>query len=157
MPLSNLTIGELSRRTGCAIETIRYYERIQLMPVPPRLGRYRRYTRIDVERIGFIMRARELGFTLNAVRMLLTLTHPGPSCCATVREIASSHLAEMRNRIEHLLRVEETLAGAVRGCESPVDGRCPVIDAIRRAGCPTQPRDGDAVDIARPALSRSPT
>ena len=66
-----IQIGELSRRTGCNIETIRYYERIGLMPAPPRRGRYRSYGGEDVGRLGFVRRARELGFTLDEVRALL--------------------------------------------------------------------------------------
>ena len=63
-----IQIGELSRRAGCNIETIRYYERIGLIPAPPRRGRFRSYDREDVARLGFVRRARELGFTLDEVR-----------------------------------------------------------------------------------------
>src|ERR1700739_2452712 len=72
-----IPIGELSRRTGCNIETIRYYERIGLMPEPPRRGRYRSYGPEDVGRLGFVRRARELGFTLDEVRALLGLAADG--------------------------------------------------------------------------------
>lgn len=72
-----IQIGELSRRTGCNIETIRYYERIGLMPAPPRRGRYRSYGGEDVGRLGFVRRARELGFTLDEVRALLGLAGGG--------------------------------------------------------------------------------
>src|SRR3546814_6810124 len=68
-----IQIGELSRRTGCNIETIRYYERVGLLPIPQRRGRYRSYAREDVARLGFVRRARELGFTLEEVRALLGL------------------------------------------------------------------------------------
>src|SRR3546814_4527399 len=68
-----MQIGELSRRTGCNIETIRYYERIGVLDVPLRRGRYRNYGEEDVGRLGFVRRARELGFTLDEVRALLQL------------------------------------------------------------------------------------
>ena len=77
-----IQIGELSRRTGCNIETIRYYERIGLMPAPPRRGRYRSYGAGDVGRLGFVRRARELGFTLDEVRALLRLAAGGEASCA---------------------------------------------------------------------------
>ena len=67
-----IQIGELGRRSGCNVETIRYYERIRLLPAPPRsAGRYRMYDTADVRRLAFVRRARELGFTLDDVRALL--------------------------------------------------------------------------------------
>jgi MerR family mercuric resistance operon transcriptional regulator len=77
-----IQIGELSRRTRCNIETIRYYERIGLMPAPPRRGRYRSYGAEHVGRLGFVRRARELGFTLDEVRALLRLASGGEASCA---------------------------------------------------------------------------
>ena len=68
MPQAGLGTGEFSRRTGSNIETIRYYERIGLLPLPERRGRFRRYGTADVARLAFIRRARELGFTLGEVR-----------------------------------------------------------------------------------------
>src|SRR3546814_5235734 len=87
-----IQIGELSRRTGCNIETIRYYERVGLLPIPQRRGRYRRYAREDVARLGCVRRARGLGFTLEEVRALLGLAVIGDASCADVREVAASHL-----------------------------------------------------------------
>jgi MerR family mercuric resistance operon transcriptional regulator len=84
-----IPIGELSRRTGCNIETIRYYERIGLLPAPPRRGRYRSYGLEDVGRLGFVRRARELGFTLEEVRTLLCLAAGGPASCTEARELAA--------------------------------------------------------------------
>jgi MerR family mercuric resistance operon transcriptional regulator len=68
MKQDNIAIGELSRLTGCNIETVRYYERIGLMPEPVRRGTYRRYDREAVGRLAFVRRARELGFTLDGNR-----------------------------------------------------------------------------------------
>src|SRR6266481_3190206 len=84
---AGIRIGELSRRTGCNIETIRYYERIALLPAPTRsAARYRVYDAPDVRQLTFIRRARELGFTLNAVRALLALSaNVGRRVCIEVR------------------------------------------------------------------------
>lgn len=126
-----IPIGELSRRTGCNIETIRYYERIGLMPAPPRRGRYRSYGADDVGRLGFVRRARELGFTLDEVRALLGLAGGGHASCAEVRNLAASHLKDVRTRIADLKRMERVLADSVRACDAGQDPGCPLIEALR--------------------------
>lgn len=125
-----ILIGELSRRTGCNIETIRYYERIGLIPPPPRRGRYRSYGREDVGRLGFVRRARELGFTLDEVRTLLGLAGDGQAACAEVRTLAASHLQDVRSRIADLRRMERVLADSVRACDAGQDLSCPLIQAL---------------------------
>ncbi len=128
-----IAIGELSRRTGCNIETVRYYERIGLLPKPSRRGTYRRYQAQDVGRLAFVRRARELGFTLDEVRALLMLANGGQDACADVREIAAAHLAAIRARIADLRAMERALAQAVRGCDAGEIAGCPVIDALSSA------------------------
>ncbi len=125
-----MPIGELSRRTGCNIETIRYYERIGLMPVPPRRGRYRSYGAGDVGRLSFVRRARELGFTLDEVRTLLGLAASEQASCAEVRMLAASHLEDVRARIADLKRMERVLADSVRACDAGQDAGCPLIQAL---------------------------
>ncbi len=125
-----IPIGELSRRTGCNIETIRYYERIGLMPAPPRRGRYRSYGVEDVGRLGFVRRARELGFTLDEVRALLGLAVGGQTACADVRDLAASHLKDVRARIADLRRMERVLADSVRACDAGHDPGCPLIQTL---------------------------
>jgi len=125
-----IAIGELSRRTGCNIETIRYYERIGLIPRPHRQGRNRSYDAPDVGRLGFIRRARELGFTLPEVRALLQLSQAGPASCRNARDLAASHLEGVRSRIADLKRMERVLAGAVRRCDAGARHSCPLIDVI---------------------------
>lgn len=125
-----IPIGELSRRTGCNIETIRYYERIGLMPAPPRRGRYRSYSAVDVGRLGFVRRARELGFTLDEVRALLDLAAGGQAACAEVRTLAASHLQDVRARIADLRRMERVLADSVRACDAGQDPGCPLIQTL---------------------------
>jgi MerR family mercuric resistance operon transcriptional regulator len=131
----SIQIGELSRRTGCNIETIRYYERIALLPAPVRsAGRYRVYDTTDVRRLAFIRRARELGFTLDEIRTLLALsTNDAQGACAEVRELAASHLAEVRAKIADLRAMERVLADAVRRCTAGKLPGCPIIDALSAA------------------------
>lgn len=127
---SGIQIGELSRRTGCNIETICYYERITLLRAPARSGgRYRIYDTADIRRLAFIRRARELGFTLDEVRTLLVLS-ANEGACADVRELAESHLAEVRAKIADLRAMERVLAGAVRRCASGEASGCPIIEAL---------------------------
>ncbi len=125
-----IQIGELSRRTRCNIETIRYYERIGLLPAPPRRGRYRSYDREDVARLSFVRRARELGFTLDEVRALLGLSVGGQASCAEVRDLAAAHLKDVRARIADLKRMERVLADSVQACDAGQDTSCPLIDAL---------------------------
>ena len=92
-----IQIGELSRRTGCNIETIRYYERIGLMPPPPRRGRYRSYDGEHVGRLGFVRRARELGFTLDEVRALLGLAGGGQSSSSWRMKLSRLDMSRWRS------------------------------------------------------------
>ena len=132
---AGIQIGELSRRTGCNIETIRYYERIALLPAPVRsAGRYRVYDTADVRRLAFIRRARELGFTLDEIRTLLALSeNDEQGACAEVRELAAGHLAEVRAKIADLRAMERVLADAVRRCAPGELPGCPIIDALSAA------------------------
>lgn len=146
---AKITIGELSRRTGCNVETVRYYERIGLIPPAPRTtGRYRLYGDADVRRLAFVRRARELGFTLADVRTLLTLA-PGQSDgpCAQARELAAAHLAAVRAKIADLRAMERVLDDAVARCAAGGDPCCPVIDAL--AGGAKAPRSRRAGAMRR--------
>ena len=126
-------IGELSRHTGCNIETIRYYERIGILPPPARNGRYRSFGTDDVARLTFVRRARELGFTLDQVGALLKLAAvDGDSACAEVREISAAHLADVRARVADLRAMERVLATAIRQCDAGQQPGCPLIDALSR-------------------------
>ena len=131
---AGIQIGELSRRTGCNIETIRYYERISLLPAPARsAGHYRVYDTADVWRLAFIRRARELGFTLDEVRALLALSaNDRQDTCAQVLELVAGHLAKVRAKIADLRAMERVLADAVRRCTAGELPGCPIIDALSR-------------------------
>jgi len=129
-------IGELSRLTACNVETIRYYERIGLLPRPPRsAARYRLYDGADVRRLAFVLRARELGFTLDEVRNLLALAVTDrEDTCAEVRQLAARHLADIRVKIADLCALERTLSDAVRRCDAGELASCPLIDTLSAAG-----------------------
>jgi MerR family transcriptional regulator, mercuric resistance operon regulatory protein len=133
MTQDGIPIGELSRRTGCNIETIRYYERIGVLPPPRRNGRYRSFSASDVARLVFVRRARELGFTLDEVRALLKLAAADDrGTCTEVREISVAHLFDVRARIADLRAMERVLAAAVRQCDAGQQPGCPLIDALSR-------------------------
>ena len=128
-------IGDLSRATGVNIETIRYYERIGLMPAPPRsAGGRRYYGPAHVERLRFIRRARDLGFGLDNIRALMALSSGGAESCAQARAIAAAHLADVRAKLRDLARLEKTLATTVAQCDARCDGEdvptCPVIEVL---------------------------
>lgn len=129
---AGIQIGELSKRAGCNIETIRYYERIGLLPAPARSpARYRLYDAGDVRRLTFVRRARELGFTLDTVRALLALSDDdGSAACAAARELAVGHLTEVRAKIADLHAMERVLADVVHRCNPGELPGCPIIDAL---------------------------
>jgi MerR family mercuric resistance operon transcriptional regulator len=128
-----LPIGALSKQTGCHIETIRYYERIGLMPAPPRTsGGRRAYEEPHVRRLTFIRRGRELGFTLDEIRGLLRLVEGGHYTCEEVRTITLDHLAEMRRKIADLRRLARVLKGMAAECAGGTLPECPIIEALER-------------------------
>jgi len=129
-----ISIGELSRRTGVNIETIRYYERINMMPHPPRSTSGRRaYGEVETRTLAFIRRARELGFSLDEIRALLALSADhGGEMCAEVRQLAANHLGDVRAKIADLRAMERILADAVRRCDEGESARCPLIDALSK-------------------------
>src|SRR5579864_5704427 len=119
VPDIDIAVGELSRRTGCNIETIRYYERIGLLPKPRREkgGRFRRYDADDVSRLRFIRRARQLGFTLNEVRALLRLAvGDSEGVRAEARSLAAAHIVDIRAKIADLQAMERVLTDALCEC-----------------------------------------
>lgn len=125
-----IAIGELSRRTRCNIETIRYYERIGLLPKAARRGHYRSFGTADVARLNFVRRARELGFTLDEIRALLGIATADTVSCDDAREIAASHLKQVRARIVDLKRMERVLADTVRACSAGDQVGCPLISTL---------------------------
>ncbi|MBX6329110.1 MAG: helix-turn-helix domain-containing protein [Pseudolabrys sp.] len=126
-----ITIGELSRRTGVNVETIRYYEKVKMLPAPRRTAGGRRiYGPVEMRILAFIRRARELGFTPNDVRALLDLGGPGKASCAEVRTLATRHLMDIRAKIADLRKLERLLAKTVAKCSGRTIPDCPVIDIL---------------------------
>jgi MerR family mercuric resistance operon transcriptional regulator len=132
----DIAIGELSRRTDCNIETIRYYERIGLLPPPDRRGgRFRRYGAPDIGRLRFIRRARQLGFSLDDVRALLRLAaSDGADVRAEARHVFSAHVEDIRAKIADLQSMEQVLTEAIRECAAGRQPKCPLIDVLSGAG-----------------------
>ena len=130
--MAEIRIGDLSYRTGCNIETIRSYERVGLLPRPPRSpSRYRFYDMDDVRRLTFVRRSRELGFSLDEVRTLLALSADnGQGACAEVRDLAAHHLEDIRAKITRLRAMERVLADAVRACDAGEILGCPLIGSL---------------------------
>lgn len=127
----DFTIGVLSERTGVNIETIRYYEKIGLLPAPPRTeGGHRLYAEDHLKRLIFIRRSRELGFGQGEVRALLSLVDGGGYTCGEVKALTVQNLQSVRDKIKDLRRLERTLAGISSQCEGGSMPECPVIDAL---------------------------
>ena len=128
-----LSIGELSRATGVNIVTIRYYERIEMLPAPARTEAGRRiYGANDKRVLAFIRRSRELGFTLDEIRALLALGAPRDAPCDEVQEIAEAHLASVRAKLADLARLEAILADAIAQCTGDTAPVCPVLNILDR-------------------------
>ena len=126
-----LTIGKLSQLTGVNIETIRYYEKIKVLPIPSRAENGRRlYGPVERRILAFVRRARELGFSLDEVRALLRLGGPEKASCREVREIAEHHLDDIRARINDLRKLERLLTKTVAQCTGTTAPECPVLDIL---------------------------
>jgi len=124
-------IGELARRTGCKVQTIRYYEQIGLMPEAARtLGNQRIYGPAHSDRLAFIRHSRELGFPLDAIRQLLTLADDPNQPCATADRIAQEQLVAVENRIARLEALKAELERMVEQCRHGTIGHCRVIEVL---------------------------
>jgi len=127
----NLPIGELSKRSGVNIETIRYYERVRMLAAPPRTAGGRRvYDETDLRILVFIRRSRELGFSLDEIRALLRLGGPEKASCREVREIAAHHLEDIRSKLGDLKKLERLLSKTVARCSGRTAPDCPVLDIL---------------------------
>lgn len=123
-------IGEVSKQTGCNIETIRYYERIGVIEPPPRKGAYRDFGPSELERLRFIRRARELGFSLEEVQALLDLAPRPQKNCDRVQSIAEQHLSNVRTKLADLKRMEIAIATLVEQCGTGNHDQCPVVESL---------------------------
>lgn len=128
-----MTIGRLAAAAGVHVETIRYYQRRDLLATPPRPGGgIGRYSPSALNRLRFIKRAQSLGFTLDDVRSLLSLDDG--QGCSTAREIGEHKLADVRQRLQALRLIEAALADLLSRCATTKRKvNCPLIDALMHA------------------------
>ena len=128
-----ITTGKLARTAGVGIQTIRFYEREGLLePAPRSESGYRKYGDADLARLRFIRRAQELGFTLREIRELIELQGSPDAPCDRVCEKATEKLADVRQRIADLTRMENALAALTGTCEGSVPvSQCTVVESLR--------------------------
>ncbi len=130
-PSKGLQRAELARRTGANLETVRYYEKVGLLPPPPRTATgYRSYDGGHERRLRFVLRARELGFSLEEIRALLRLAYERDQPCAEASRLAMTHLADVRAKIADLKRMECVLKDVVAQCGDGTRPDCPLIDSL---------------------------
>src|SRR5260370_2328971 len=127
-----LPIGALAKRTGMTVEGVRFYEKAGILPAPTRTaGGQRAYSIRELKRINFIRRARDLGFTLGEVRVLLRFADDARErTCAEARDLATGHLADVRTKIADLRRMERALLGMIARCAEGGTPDCPLIGAL---------------------------
>ena len=126
-----MKIGELSRATGTNIETIRYYERIGLLPEPDRTAaNYRSYSDTHRARLAFVRHSRDLGFTIEEIRSLLDLSDDPARDCSEADRIASAHLEQVEEKIAQLTLLRDELTRIVGRCRGGIAADCRVIEAL---------------------------
>lgn len=126
-----LKIGELAKATGTKVETVRYYERIGLLPEADRTsGNYRSYTPAHLDQLNFIRHARRLGFDIADIRSLLDLADQPERDCAEVDRIASGHLQAVEDKIARLVLLQEELNRMIGQCRGGRVGNCRIIETL---------------------------
>lgn len=129
---NRMTIGKVAEQTACNVETIRFYEKEGLLPEPERTeGGHRLYTPSQVVRLRFIRRSRELGFSMDEIRELLSLVDRQEVSCELVKIIAENHLRDVRAKISDLRKMERALRELSAQCSGDDVPECPIIDALQ--------------------------
>ncbi len=124
-------IGEMSRKTGVNIETIRYYERIAIMPKPDRTeGGNRQYNVEQLKRLFFIRRSRELGFSIAEIRALLEMVDQNDFSCSEVHDLTVVHLASVKEKVASLKKLEKALSTMIAQCNRGDVPNCPIVDTL---------------------------
>jgi DNA-binding transcriptional MerR regulator len=142
MARTGIQIGKVSEQTGLSVDAIRFYEKQRLLDRPPRTeGGFRLFNAQDIERIQFIQRAQQLGFSLPEIRELMVLRRDDGKACSHVRDLLRAKVAAVRHKITELGVLEDELAKSLRKCERQLKvsgdshrGRCPVIEGIAQRG-----------------------
>ena len=128
-----MKISNAAAASGCHLETIRYYERVGLVRPPARTASgYRVYSTVEVERLRFITRGRELGFSLEEIRSLLRLAQDPEMPCGEVDRLARQHLCDIQVRIEDLQRMASELERTIGSCHGGERGQCTILDTLRQ-------------------------
>ena len=129
--MPTLSIGALAQRCDTQVETVRYYERIGLMPSPARTsGGHRVYDEAHLKQLYFIRPAREPGFPFGRIQELLSLSSSDETSCEVASDIALGHLADVRQKISNLRALEATLENLLEACAERSDPACPIIDTL---------------------------
>lgn len=132
--MDRMTRGEVAKEADVNPETLRYYERKELIPTPPRSdGGFRLYDDSYVERLRFIRRAKGLGFTLNEIKGLLDLRVDEEATCQDVKVQADEKIEEVEGKIRDLKRIRDALAQLATACEANQGptSECPILDAMK--------------------------
>ncbi|WHO40960.1 helix-turn-helix domain-containing protein [Sphingobium sp. AP49] len=125
------TIGDMGKATATKIETIRYYEKIGLLPKPARTtSNYRDYGHAELGRLSFIRRARDLGFSLDQVRALLSISGDRSCDCAGIDRIAREHLLEVDRKLADLTSLRKELKAVIDSCDGGIVADCRIIEAL---------------------------
>lgn len=127
-----LSIGKVAKRAGTSVETIRFYERKGLLQEPQRKeSGYRQYLEEDIRKLVFIQHAKNLGFSLNEIKDLISLQTDGKSTSRAVKDLAEHKLQDIEDKIKMLQRMRKTLKHLVDKCpgEGPTS-QCPILDAL---------------------------
>jgi len=137
MAKEHLQIGQVARKTGISVDTIRFYEKTRLVPPPARTeGGYRIYRPGDVADLEFIRNAQQLGFSLNEIRELFSIQRHPQEVCVHVRDLVAQKLAVVRGKIDELERLEAGLEDALKRCRKALRHPakhadcCPVLEGI---------------------------
>lgn len=126
-----MQIGALSKHSGVNVETIRYYERIGIMPAPTRSASgYRMYSPDHLKRLMFVRRGRELGFGIDELRDLLRLVDGHAYTCAQIHELTLQHVVSVRRKIADLRQLQRVLDDMAAQCGGDQIPECPIIDAL---------------------------
>lgn len=133
MKFEKYSVGQLAKETGCKVETVHYYEKIGIMPEPPRTeGGHRVYTLPHVKRLNFIRRSRELGFRIEQIKDLLKFIDEPNHYCGEVRAMAMLQARVVQEKIDNLQRLQSALNEMVtqcKGSDNSIDD-CPIVDAL---------------------------
>ena len=149
-----MNIGELARAADTKPETIRYYEQIGLLPEPPRTaGNYREYADAHVSRLTFTRRARELGFSIEQIRTLLTLADDREQSCDAVDAIARAHLGEIKRKLADLAALRRELELVIGQCGHGTIAECRIIEALAPVEAPGLKRKGISRERQSPERS----